>query len=385
MSQFLLASSLFQLLDRDLFDELCDKWQMDKGVRRLSTWDETRTLMTALLLGLRSLREIEEVLFVPRSTLDDAMRKRRSGFFYELCKAVTQQIVAVAPSRKVRRALNILLAMDSTSIRLNGRLSGEAMWGDKKAKNRKRAAAKLTVIWNVGGEWIQDFRIGGGFGHDGPIAHQFAVVKGATYVFDRGYSDVRFWWRLMEAGANFVTRLKDWKSVREQRKELIKGADNEFGVLWEGPWTPTYKTMQRNPDLPEQAFRRVIYRDEETGKLLDFVTSDWKTAAKVIADIYKQRWAIELVFRWFKGHLGIRYLDTRSKNAIKTQLAVAILTRLLLQLEKILYDLEQTAWELLRMIVAYVKRNGLVALAFTTAYTPKPRLIVSSGLKVCVI
>ena len=80
MSQFLLASSLFQLLDRDLFDELCDKWQMDKGVRRLSTWDETRTLMTALLLGLRSLREIEEVLFVPRSTLDDAMRKRRSGF-----------------------------------------------------------------------------------------------------------------------------------------------------------------------------------------------------------------------------------------------------------------------------------------------------------------
>jgi hypothetical protein len=389
MSQFRTASALFQLLDRDVFDELCRKWQMDKGIRKLSTWDETRTLIMAYLMGLKSLREIEEVFFVPRSTLDDALRKRRSGFFFDLCKATIARIIAIAPCRKVRRALKTLLAVDATSIRVNARLAGEPAWGLE--KKNKRAAAKLTLIWDVGGEWVQDFRIGGGFGHDAPVAAQFTLVNGATYVFDRGYCDLKLWWRIVSGGAHFVTRLKDWKSNREERARLIKGAENCYGVLWDGPWIPPKQTLWYHSaddddiDVPDQPFRRVIFHDEESGKLLDFVTSDWTTPALEIADIYKRRWAIELVFRWFKGHMNLRYLDTRNKNAIKTQIAVAILTRLLLQLEKLKHRFKQSAWVLLRTIEAYIKRNGLVVMGFATAYTPRPRRVQRSGVVLCEI
>jgi hypothetical protein len=96
--------------------------------------------------------------------------------------------------------------------------------------------------------------------------------------------------------------------------------------------------------------RHVIYRDKLTKKIFHFVTSDRKSTAKAIAGIYKRRWAVELLFRWLKGHLGIRYLPTKTPNSIQTLLATSVLFQLLLQLKKIIDGFQGTLWELLRDI-----------------------------------
>ena len=96
----------------------------------------------------------------------------------------------------------------------------------------------------------------------------------------------------------------------------------------EKSWKPSQK---KNIEL-----RHVIYRDPTTQKIFHFVCSDLKITARAIADIYRKRWAVELLFRWLKGHLDIRRLPTKTKNAVRTMLAAAVLFQLLLQLKKII-------------------------------------------------
>ncbi len=100
--------------------------------------------------------------------------------------------------------------------------------------------------------------------------------------------------------------------------------------------------------------RHIIYRVPLSEKVFHFVTSNKKMSGETIAGVYKKRWAVELLFRWLKGHLGIRRLPTKNPNAIRTQLAVAVLVQLLLQLKKMIDQFGGTLWDLLRTI-----RTGL--------------------------
>ncbi len=89
------------------------------------------------------------------------------------------------------------------------------------------------------------------------------------------------------------------------------------------------------------------------------MTSDFESSAQVIADTYKQRWAVELLFRWLKGHLDIRYLESKDTNAVRIQLAAAVLTQLLLQLKKITEQYQGTLWELLRQMRTNLIKQSL--------------------------
>lgn len=104
---------------------------------------------------------------------------------------------------------------------------------------------------------------------------------------------------------------------------------------------------------------RSIYKDAESNKVFHFVTSNFKMSAKTIAEIYKRRWAVELLFRWLKSHLDIRRLPTKTPNAIKTQIAVVVLVQLLLQLKKIVDQFKGTLWELLRALRTQLNWDGI--------------------------
>jgi IS4 transposase len=106
-------------------------------------------------------------------------------------------------------------------------------------------------------------------------------------------------------------------------------------------------------------YRYIVYRDPLTKKVFYFVTSDKKASGQSIADIYKKRWAVELLFRWLKGHLDVRYLAPKNKNAIKIQLAMAVLLQLLLQLKKIVTRYQGTLWTLLRGLRTSLIRESL--------------------------
>lgn len=353
------GASLFQLIDRQIFDNLVIKWQMDKGVTGFLAWELTCVLITSFISKLGSYREVQESLGIPRSTLGDALGKRTYGFFQELCDHVLKQIRVESTSRKVRKAIKEILAIDSTECHVHGSLFSLPWWKKKICSGRK-AAAKLHVVWNVGGEWVEDFLITPVRKHDSPVSLLFKLFPGKTYVFDRAYNDLSFWYEIMQAGSHFVTRLKNVPKNRYKEIMAKMRKSNRCRILFDGIYLPSPLTLKNHPAVPRDIrFRHIIYRDPESGKVFHFVTSDFKSPATAIAETYRKRWAVELLFRWLKGHLNIRRLPSRSVNAVKVQLAVAVLVQLLLQLKKLTETFDGTLWELLRTIRATITREGL--------------------------
>lgn len=207
MQQIGKGSGLFQLIDRKIFDRLVEKWDMDKWVRSLSTKELTCVLLNALITQLGSYREIEGAMGIPRSTLGDALEKRYSGFFAELCDEILLVIRAKTRSRKIKKAIREIMAIDSSDISVHGSLFTDPGWKQKKANGHK-AAAKFHCVWSVDGEWIENFSVTGGRTGDSPASFFLRLRAGCTYVFDRAYNDVEFWLKITKAESYFVTRLK---------------------------------------------------------------------------------------------------------------------------------------------------------------------------------
>jgi hypothetical protein len=352
------ASSLFQLIDRRKFDEAVEKWGMDKGVRSFSTWEMTCALVNCMVLRLDTLRDAEATLGIARSTFSDALSERSYGFFQEICDLILYDIKSKTGDRRVRKAIRELLAIDATEARVHGSLFRDRNWQIDKEEHK--ASVKMHVIWNVDGKWIEDFLTTPGRRHESPASRLLQLKPGKTYVFDRGYNGVDFWLKIMTANSHFVTRLKVNNLTREERTRILPEKD---GLLHDGIYRPGAVSKWRwglsKNERAKAIFRHIIYRDPETKKVFHFLTSDFKAKAEDIAAIYKKRWSVELLFRWLKGNLRVRYLPVRNKNAVKTLLAIAVIVQLLLQLKKIVDERTETLSELLRKIRTHVQAKIL--------------------------
>lgn len=343
MNQHDKGQSLFQLIDRKKFDALAVKWKIDRGVRTFSTWEMTQALLACFVMRLGSFREVEAALKIPDSTFGDALRERNFGFFQDLCDLILLEIRGRTENRKIKKAIREILAIDSSEINVHGSLFAEPGWKKKYTIGHK-AAAKLHVVWNVDGEWIDDFTITPCRTGDSPVSFQLRILPGKMYVFDRAYNDFGFWQKIVANESDFTTRLKTSQRIRDLEKKVLRGKEEKSGVLYDAEYVSTSRLAK----FSSMKLRHIIYRDKLTRKVFHFVTSDQKASAKTIANIYKRRWAVELLFRWMKGHLDIRRLPSKTPNAINTQLAVAVLIQLLLQLKKIISKFKGTLWELLR-------------------------------------
>lgn len=378
MRQFGKTKFILQLIPREKFDELVRSWGMDYRVNKFTTWQQTVTHVMAYVLRLESLREVEGALFVPRSTFSDANANRSAGFFEALCEMVLLEIRQRTKSRKVKRAVQALLALDSTECGVHGSLFSNRMWRRKRSEGKK-AGVKLHVIWNVHGEWIEDFRITPGRVADSPVSKQFDISSGNMYVFDRAYKDLSFWWKIAQNGSDFVSRLTGCARYYYDQKIMLahlknKGVEKD-GVLWDGQWQPSVQVLGRHPEVGKDfVLRRILYRDPETKKIFDFITSDFQSPAQTIADTYKKRWAVELLFRWLKGHLNIRYFASKNPNAIKIQLAIAVLVQLLVQLHRIEQKYPGTLWECLRALRMHFVRQALTESGFQRLKTRRGAL-----------
>jgi hypothetical protein len=366
-------TQIFQLIPPREFRELCERFNIDKGVRKLTAQKQVWALVMAYLFKLESLREIELALGIPRSTLSDANANRDSQFFEELCRLVLWKIYSHLRGRKIKRAVRTILAMDSTECRVHGSLSKLDKWRTKSSsKAGGKAFTKLHVIWNLNGEWIEEFRVTAGRVNDSPAAKALKIRANCTYVFDRAYNDLTFWWSIVNKGSHFVSRLKKCSYSKWRHKKLLLENEGKDGVLRDWNWKPSYPVLRRAPHVPKDfTLRHITYRDPETKKVFDFITSDFDASAESIASIYRKRWAVELLFRWLKGHLNIRVLEPRNTNAIKIQLTIAVLVQLLLQLSRMLTKFSGTLWEYLRIIRTKWTRSILnQILQFSDEFNP---------------
>jgi IS4 transposase len=334
--------------------------ELDRSVERHGADDLSRKLDTkrhfiALLYGqfsgARSLREIvtgmashETRLYhlgaapVKRSTLSDANTERPWQVFSELFAQMLPQA-----HRGLRRATkDAVRLIDSTSVRLS-RLSGD--WATFSVDV---FGAKAHIVYDPNADRPVYFAVTPANVNDITAAKVMPIEPGATYVYDLGYYDYGWWAALDDAGCRFVTRLKKntpFTLVDENRVPKNSNIlSDRIGYL-----PARLANSRKNPlQVPVREIQVII----DTGKMLRIVTNDIDAPAQQIADLYKQRWQIELFFRWVKQTLRIKNFIGVSENAVRIQIAVALIAFLILRLAQAAQKAVNSPIEFARLVRA---------------------------------
>ena len=313
------------------FDALVDEHDADARVRRLSTKAQFVALLYGQLSGASGLREIVTGLSghtarlyhlgaapVRRSTFSDANASRPFAVFADLLGLMMKQA-----HRGLRRKLaEATYLIDATSVRLNGHSADWAQF------STGVCGAKAHVIYDADADRPIYAAVSAANVNDITVAHQMPIEPGATYVFDLGYYDYGWWAALDSAGCRIVTRFK---------------ANTPLAVVEELPVAPGSNILSdrigflparqaKNRCNPMQHAVREVRVTTDTGKVLRLLSNDLDAPAEEIADLYRRRWAIELFFRWVKQTLKITRFVGTSENAVRIQIAVALIAFLLLRL-----------------------------------------------------
>ncbi len=249
-----------------------------------------------------------------RSTLSDANTVRPWQVFGELFGQMLEQA-----HRGLRRASrDAVRLIDSTTLRLS-RLSED--WA---TFSTDVCGAKLHIVYDPKAEVPIYFAVTPSKVNDITPAKTMPTEAGATYVYDLGYYDYGWWAALDDAGCRFVTRLKKNTPLGVIHENRVPRNSN---IL-----SDRIGYLARNRTNPMQEPVRELRVINDAGKELRIVTNDLDSPAQEIADLYKQRWQIELFFRWVKQVLRIKHFIGTSENAVRIQIAVALIALLILRM-----------------------------------------------------
>jgi hypothetical protein len=324
-------SELLHLIPRHRFETLVKTHDTDSYVKKFDCWNQLTTLLYAQASGKDSLRDIEQSLrlnngrcyhlglpSVKRSTLADANKTRDYRIFEGLFYKILEKCKDLTPKHRFRFK-NPLYSLDATVIDL---CLSSFPW----AKFRKtKGALKLHYQLDHSGEIPSFLVITDGKVHDIKAArNSFTLSPDSIYCFDRGYVDYGFFREIQEAKSTFVTRAKDNMDYRVTGQHA---ESNKKSVLSDEIIELT--GFYSHKDHPGK-LRLVTFYDTEHDRIFRFLTNNFDLAAITIAEIYKSRWYIESFFKWIKQNLKIKTFLGSSKNAVLTQIWVAMIYFLIL-------------------------------------------------------
>ena len=343
-------AELLKALPRDCFQKVVDLHGGDRYTKKFHCWQQLTAMVYAQLAGASSLRELEtgfnqhgnhhyhlHAVEVHRSTLAEANDRRNPKVFEDTVRLLMQR--AGKAIRKDRQEL--LYLIDSTTIPLCGRGSD---WTEAGATRTQ--GLKVHVQFESGSQIPVHFMITAANVNDETEGKKIAIEAGATYVFDKGYCNYGWWDSIAEAKARFVTRLKTnaavqevaWRTIPAQATNILSDRIIEF----------THKSNRGgHTNKCTRQLRRIEVARERGKGWLVLVTNDLHASATEIAKLYKQRWEIELFFKWIKQHLKIKKFLGESDNAVRIQLMTALIAYLLVALHKAAKQLTASLWEVL--------------------------------------
>jgi len=180
--------------------------------------------------------------------------------------------------------------------------------------------------------------------HDVNVLDVISFEANSFYVMDRGYVDYKRLYKVHQCDAFFITRTKtnmDYRRLYSHAVDKSKGVFCDQTILLNGYYPAKY--------YPEK-LRRIKFHDEETGKVLIFLTNNFYLSASEIAQLYKHRWLIELFFKWIKQHLKIKSFWGHSENAVKTQVWIAVSVYVIVLIAKKKFMLKQSPYEILQIL-----------------------------------
>ena len=343
-------TQLTQFLDRSKFNRIVAKYQGDRYIKSFSCWNQLLVMMFGQLSNREGLRDLIVALeahwrklyhlgmgkSVTRSNLSKANELRD----YRIFEDFAYHLVAEARSKSTEKIFSFdghVYAFDSTTIDL-------CLEVFEWAKFRKhKGGIKTHTLYDIEAQVPAFFHITTASTNEMKAMPEIPYEKDAYYIFDRGYNDFSNLFKIEQIEATFVVRAKknlkfkqtSWK--RRLPKNVLSDSTIEFTV---------YKSSKDYP-IP---LRRVVYYDEEQDRTFVFLTNNFILPALIVAELYRNRWSIELFFKWLKQHLKIKKFWGTSENAVRIQIYCAIITYCLAVIVKHDMKLERSVYEILQIV-----------------------------------
>jgi putative transposase len=321
---------LLEPLNRRQFDAIVARHDGDAYDKSFGSWDQLAVLIFAQLSGIEGLRDLEvgwnanahhhyhlRTGRLARSTLSDANARRSPAIFAE-----TFALLAGQCDRKIRKEGEAVLRLiDATPVPLNSVL-------DWVKTNGRIKGLKLHVVYDPASDRPAHIEITDANINDVTIGEQFPIEAGMTYVFDKAYCKYPWWTAIHEAEATFVTRQKKRSKFRATlKRKLPRRLGDGFRIVDDYE----VKFVSKGDSKLAIPLRRIRVR-RDNGEKIVILTNDMCSTAVEIAGFYKQRWQIELLFRWIKQHLHIATFLGRNPNAVRLQIIAAMIAYVLLRI-----------------------------------------------------
>jgi hypothetical protein len=349
----LVFAQLTDLIHPEQFRRCVRRYDGDYKVKTFSCWNQFVCMAFGQLTFRESLRDVEtclrscpEQLYhlglrgdVSHSTLADANRERDWRIYHDLAQLLIRRARTLYAQEPLGLELTeTVYALDSTTIDLCLNLFPWARF------RRTKGAIKLHTLLDLRGSIPTFIAISQGKQADVRVLDELVLEPGSFYVMDRGYLDFQRLYGFVLAAAFFVTRAKtnlQFNRLESRPVDLATGVRSDQVV-----WLRQPASIQRYPDK----LRRIHYVDAETGKSLTFLTNNFELPALTIALLYKNRWQVELFFKWIKQHLRIKHFYGTSDNAVKTQIWIAICVYVLVAILKKQLASERNLYSILQVL-----------------------------------
>ena len=355
---------LLRYFSRSDFDKAVKDHNGDFRVRTLYCYDVFKTMLYGQVSECFSVREIEASMKanmnrlyhtglkqgIKRSTFCDALEKRPHEMYKSVFYAMVDRAQGIAGKMK-KKFTDPLRIIDATVISL---CLKRFNW----AKYRKsKGAVKLHLNLDGDNLILFDAYLTDGKVHEARQMSNLCQEEGVIYAMDRGYVDYKSLYSIELQNSIFVSRVKSnsaYKRIHNNPRTLDGPILSDVLIELTGPVT------KKHYPAP---LRKIKYRDSETGKVYEFLTNDMKREAEEIAAIYKERWEVELFFKWIKQHLKVKSFWGTSMNAVYSQIWVALILTILLWINRTLNGLSASAYKLLIMMKStLLTKNSLIGL-----------------------
>ena len=344
-------AQLLEYLDYDKFRHLVDKYDGNRYVKHLTCWNQLLALMFGQLGNRESLRDVIVALEAHRSKsfhlglgrkpiAKTALATANQNRDYRIFEEFAFYMMAQAREKRSADIFKLggqVYAFDSTTIPL----CLSVFWWAKFRK--KKGGVKAHVLYDLEAQVPAFYHITTASVYDSKAMPEIPYETGAYYVFDRGYNNFGELYRIQRMESFFVVRAKSnlqYRCVKWKRrlpKNILTDAEIELTV---------YKSRK---DYPEN-LRLVRYYDEEQDREFMFLANAMDLTAQQIADLYKNRWQIELFFKWLKQHLKIKKFWGTTENAVRIQISAAITAYCLVAIIQHDMQLKRSTYEVLQIL-----------------------------------
>lgn len=355
------------------FNKCVTKYKGNHKVLSFSCWNQFLCMSFAQLTYRDSLRDIETCLNanknklyhlgftgkISKSTLSYVNEKRDWHIYAEFCQILISEAMKLYKNdRNIPVDINnTVYALDSTTIDLCLSLFPWAKF------RQHKGAVRLHTLLDLNCSIPSFIEITDGTVHDVNILDNIVPEPYPFYIMDRGYIDYAKLYNLTKSLAFFVIRAKDNLSYN---RILSNKIDKSSGLICDQIIKlKGYSSIKKYPDK----LRRIKYYDKDNDKELIFITNSFDISALTVSELYRNRWKIELFFKWIKQHLKIKTFYGTSLNAVKTQIFIAISTYVLVMIIKKKLKIEHSIYTILQLLsISIFEKVDIIQLLTKTDY-----------------